>query len=45
MKILALGVLAIVLGAGVAHAQARNVVVNGVRLTDGQVASLHSSTA
>ena len=40
MKILALGVLAIVLGAGVAHAQARNVVVNGVRLTDGQVASL-----
>lgn len=32
--------LAVVLATGVAHGQGRNVVVNGARLTDGQVTAL-----
>ena len=40
MKVFALALLAVALTTGLAHAQARNVVINGVRLTDGQVASL-----
>ena len=42
MMVFALGLLAFVLTTGVAHGQARNVIVNGVRLTDGQVASLQN---
>lgn len=35
-------VVALALATGVAHGQARNVIVNGVRLTDGQVAALQN---